>query len=171
MTKDDKIEVYCSGSLKRDIAEIAQAHGEDVSPYVRQILKNHIAQQHKEDIERKARAEDRIEAAASLGRDQIQQEIKTFDERAQDMQILAAKAGAYAVAAFRLQAENTGDTYAREALQSGRKAMRENLLADLPVAADELDLPGIDEAAEAETAAEGDEASTVMPWEKNGNNE
>lgn len=157
MVRDKSLTVHLSGSLKRDIDEMANDAGMTTSTYVRRVLKNHVTDEKADEIAREARAKEQIEEVAAIATDQIQQEVEEFTETAKAIQQLTARAGVYSVANFELQKQEFNDTHRRDALSTGARRLRDDLL-------DGLDLDP-EEIPESEAA---DDAPGGRPWETDG---
>lgn len=140
-----------SGSLERDIAELAENAGVSRSEYARRVLKQHVTEQYAEDINREARAEERIEAIVERGKDEIRAELEEFTRTARMIQELTARAGVYSIANFELDKRDHKDAYRREALSTGARRLHGDLLDGV-----DLDLD-----VDAEDLAEG----AQFPWE------
>lgn len=154
MARDRSLTVHLSGSLKRDIEEMAAEAGMSKSKYARKVLKNHVTDEKADDIAREARAKEQIEEVASIATKQIQQEVEEFTSTAKAIQQLTARAGVYSVANFELNGQDFNDTYRRDALSTGARRLRKDLLENIDI--DPEEIPEYDQA---------DDSPGGRPWD------
>lgn len=131
MSRDEAIICHCSNSLKRDVKELAEARDQSVSEFVREILKQELHEQHKDEIVRETRAEERIEETVAIAKDEIRQEVEEFKETAQQVQEVSAKSGVYSIALWEILKTDTADNRRQDALSTGSRRLRDDLLGDL----------------------------------------
>lgn len=156
MVRDKTISVHVSGSLKREIDDMAHEAGVTTSAYLRRMMKQHVTEEKVDEIAYEVRAEERLEEITTLAKDEIRREIEEFNETAKAVQELTARAGVYSVANFELQARQHTGGQPKTALATGSRRLRENLLEGLDLDIDPEEIP--------ETDGEND-APGGRPWE------
>lgn len=163
MSQDEFIGVHVSSSLKRDIQEIAGS--EATSVYVRKLLKQHVIEKKADDIDREAKAEEKIEKVAQKATDQIEEEVKKLNTTARQLQQLMGRSGAYSVANYELlkYQHDIPEGMRDDARKTGARRLSKDFLEGVELSPADIGIADDD----TET-----EDSAAMPWDDSeGHNE
>jgi hypothetical protein len=147
MTRDERIACHIESSLKRDVREIADDRDQSVSEFVRELLKDEVAEAKRHDVVRETKAAEKIERVIAEGKDEIRQEIEEFNKTAEAVQSLTARAGVYSVANFELNVahQDHSQTMVDDAFSTGSETLREDIIEDLDLDISPDDIPEIEE--------------------------
>lgn len=137
MSRTNELSFYADDATKRELDRRADAEGVSRSNYLNRLVVRHLQQDDADDFAEEVHAEDRIRELIQIATDEMQQATA-------EMRDLNAKTGAYAAANFELLKTDFKDAARRDALSTGSRRMRRDL-----VVAAELD-------ATAENGAESD---------------
>lgn len=129
--RDERISLYVTEKRKNDLERRADAEDVSLSKYLNIIIERQMIMEAEDEVSDKTRATERLQRLI----DQGESELRKVSNDIRDMN---GKMGAYAIAAFELQAQNHEQAAIRDALRTGASRLQEDFdPSDIDSIADE----------------------------------
>jgi hypothetical protein len=117
--RDERISMYVTEDRKLDLERRADAEDLPLSKYLNRLIDRQMQMEAENEISAQTRATERLQRLVDEG----QRELRDVSDDIRDMN---AKMGAYAIAAFELQARHHEQAEIRDALATGAQRLRED---------------------------------------------
>lgn len=117
--RDARISLYVTDETKRDLERRADDEDMSLSNYLRKLIDRQRVMEAENEVSAQTRATERLQRLIDEG----ETELRSVSDDIRDMN---AKMGAYAIAAFELQAEDHEQAAIRDALRTGAQRLKED---------------------------------------------
>lgn len=155
--------VCLADNEKREIRDLADEVDRSMSEYVARLIREHLEDEHRAEINAQTRVEESMEELVSVGKDELRQ-------TARQIAGMNARMGVYSIANWELIKQSHPDAERRDALSAGsrrlRKSVDESLADEIGVSLDELD-DALADSSDADTDAdESDDSFSLSDRER-----